>query len=291
MAPAQRPVGLRVAASPGYFALIDLAIAAGRTFEPRDGTTGYEAAIVTGAFAARFWPNQSPLGKRFRLYPQFDESAGPGKWLTVVGVSGDIRQEINERRPDPPFFLPYRPGGFSVMEVLVRTASDPASSAPAVRAAVQRIDPDLALGNVMTLAARVDRNAFFLRVFGSLFVVFALVALALASVGIYAVVAQATGRRTQEIGIRMALGATSYTILRLVLARGLKQLAAGVILGLAAAFGATRLLSSLIGNISPTDPVVFVSVTLLLTAVGLLACWLPARRAAALHPIQALRHE
>jgi ABC-type antimicrobial peptide transport system permease subunit len=158
---------------------------------------------------------------------------------------------------------------------------------------VQKLDPDLPLFEVRTLSTALEKRRWFLRVFGTLFAVFAATGLLMASVGIYAVVAQTTARRTREIGIRMALGATAANIARLVLSRGLAQLLLGLVLGLGGAFAATRLMDNvgfLIGT-SPRDPVVFAGITLLLIAIGLVACWLPARRAARIAPTEALRTE
>jgi ABC-type antimicrobial peptide transport system permease subunit len=156
---------------------------------------------------------------------------------------------------------------------------------------VQRLDPDRALGNVMTLAERAASQGWYLRVFGTAFLIFAAGALLMASIGIYAVVAQTTARRTREIGVRMALGATSRNILTLVVGRGVKQLVTGLVLGLAIAFAVTRLMREVLFNVSPADPLVFGTVIAVITLVGLAACWLPARRAAYLHPLEALRRE
>jgi ABC-type antimicrobial peptide transport system permease subunit len=177
------------------------------------------------------------------------------------------------------------------MALLVRSAANPSSMASAVRTVVQNLDQDLPLLDVRTLANAVERTQWFLRVFGSIFAVFALIALVMASVGLYAVMAQAASSRTREIGVRMALGATARNILQLVLGRGLKQLIAGLVFGLAAAFPAARLMAALPFRVSPTDPLVFITVSLLLASVGVFACWLPARRAAALNPVNAIRYE
>ena len=177
------------------------------------------------------------------------------------------------------------------MLLLVRSTANSTAATSAVRALVQNIDQDLPLSDVRTLAAAVERQQWYIRVFGTLFGVFALIALLMASVGIYAVIAQATSSRTQEIGVRKALGATSGNILGLVLKRGMTQLTGGLLLGLAAAFPAARLMASLPLRVSPSDPTILITVSLILTAVGLFACWLPARRAAALNPIKAIRYE
>jgi ABC-type antimicrobial peptide transport system permease subunit len=177
------------------------------------------------------------------------------------------------------------------MAIVLRSSGDPAALATPLRAALRRIDADRGLTNVRTLEEASYEQGWYLRVFGSMFLIFAAAALLLASIGIYAVVAQTTARRTQEIGVRMAMGATSPSIQRLVIGRGFKQLAAGAVLGLGIAFAVTRLMGELLYGVSPTDPVVFGSVVAIITLVGLVACWLPARRAAGLDPLRALRHE
>jgi hypothetical protein len=301
---ASRPRALRVATSPGYLAAIDVPIVAGRAFDDRDGFAGRDSVLVTRDFAARVWPGQSPLGKRLRFYtsppPPNPAGAGqpaaappvpPGPWLTVVGVSGDVEQRPNELNPLPVSFVPYAPGASAAMAVVLRSTADPGSLTAPLRATVQRLDPERALGNVGTLRERVAQQGWYLRVFGGAFVIFAAGALLLASIGIYAVVAQTTARRTQEIGIRMAMGATSRSVLTLVVGRGVKQLAAGLVLGLAAALAVTRLMGELLFGVSPQDPIVFGTVIGVISLVGLTACWVPARRAAHLPPLVALRHE
>jgi putative ABC transport system permease protein len=297
--PAARPTALRVAMSPGYLGLLDVPILAGRDFDDRDGFAGRDSIIVTSDFASRVWPGEAPLGKRLRVYPEPPppnagpqaERSQPGTWLTVVGVSGDLEQSPNELRPAPLFFIPYAPGGYGAMTVVLRSSGDPAVLATPLRAAMRQIDPDRALANVRTIEEMSYQQGWYLRVFGSAFLIFAAGALLLASIGIYAVVAQTTARRTQEIGVRMALGATSLGIQRLVVGRGLKQLAAGTVLGLAIAFAVTRLMGELLYGVSPSDPVTFGAVIAIIALVGFAALWLPARSAARLHPVKALRHD
>jgi ABC-type antimicrobial peptide transport system permease subunit len=205
-------------------------------------------------------------------------------------VSGDIVQQAFDAPADPVVFLPYRQDSYDSMALLIRSG-DNSTALSAVRHVVRALDQDLPLFEVSTLREAVARQFWFLRVFGTVFLVFAGIALVIASVGIYAVMAHATGRRTQEIGVRMALGATSKSILRLVLRRGVVQLGAGLGLGLLAAFPSARAMAALPFLSSPSDPTLFVAVGALLAAVGLFACWLPARRAAALHPVTAIRNE
>jgi predicted permease len=281
----QRPSVDLVVQSPGYFDTIDLPLLRGRDFNASDGIAEHKAAILSRDAAQRLWPGQIAVGKRFRFYDDKDKA---GDWITVVGVSGDIVQDLNERLPRPLLFLPLRQEGWNGMALAVRSGNDPTA---AIRSAVQDLDQDLPLREVSTLTEEVNHQQWFLRLFGKLFSGFALIALLMASVGIYAVLAQATGARTQEIGVRMALGASARNILTLVMARGLWQILAGLALGIAAAIPATRLMSSLNLSVSASDPMVFLAVGLLLTVVGLFACWLPARRAAALDPVKAIRYE
>ena len=278
-----------VVQTPGYLSAIGLPLLTGRAFNETDGDPGKEAAVVTREFAAQHWPGESALGKRFR----FVENDQPGPWLSVIGVSADLVQSLHETDTPALVFISSRQEPWGWMTLLLRTASDPAVLAAPVRATVQTIDADLALFEVRALPAALDRQRWFLKVFGTLFLVFALAGLLMASIGIYGVIAQATARRTREIGIRMALGATAARIMQLVLSRGLRQLALGLTLGFAGAFAVTQLMQKggILVRVSPTDPLVFASIATLLLAIGLFACWLPARRAAALHPVNALRHE
>ena len=174
------------------------------------------------------------------------------------------------------------------MAIVVASTANPTA---AVRAAVQSLDQDLPLRDVFILTAAVEHQLWYLQLFSKVFMGFALIALLMAAVGIYAVLAQATSRRTQEIGVRMALGASLRNIMMLVMRRGLWQILAGLALGLAAAFPAARLMASLPIGVSPTDPTVFIAVAAVLAAVGLFACWLPARRASRLDPVKAIRYE
>ena len=287
--PKQPPRASLVVQTPNYLAAIGVPILQGRGFEAVDGDTGKESAVVSRAFAALHWPNQSALGQRFRWL----EKDKTHEWMTVIGICADLVQDPNEKDATPLVHVSYRQEPWGWMGILLRTSSEPASLAAPVRATVQKIDPDLPLFEVRTLTAALHKSRWFLSVFGTMFATFALTALLMASVGIYAVVAQTTVRRTREIGIRMALGATSGNIARLVLSRGLFQLALGLILGLGGAFAATRLLAEgrLLMGVSAHDPLVFVAVTMLLIAIGVIACWLPARRAARIAPTVALRTE
>jgi predicted permease len=272
---------------PGYFTAINLPLQQGRDFNDDDGAKGKEAAIVSRNFAEKFWPREQAIGKRFRTY----SDAKPAPWLTVIGVAANIVQEPQQASPRPLAYLPERQEGDSSMSLLVRSAGDPALLTTAVRATVQALDQDLPLTEIRTLAGAIERSRWFLVVFGTLFSVFGFIGLLMAAMGIYAVIAQSTGRRTREIGVRMALGATSGNILTLILSRGMWQLAIGLALGLMAAIPAVQLLAKIGLRISPTDPTAFAVIVAILVAIGVFACWLPARRAAALDPVKAIRYE
>jgi len=284
--PEHRPRGAAIFATPNYLATAGLPLLNGRALAENDGETGRESAVVTRAFAARYWPDQSPIGRRFRFY----RDGKPEVWNTVVGVCGDIVQDAMDRDAPPVVYLSNRQEPWGWLGLMLRTDGDPTALPPALRSAVQEIDADLPLFEVRTLPAAIEKQHWFIKVFGTLFFAFAVIALLMASVGIYAVVAQNTARRTREIGIRMALGATADRVVRLVLARGLVQLGLGLALGLGGALAATRLMNTILA-VSPTDPLVFATVPVLLGAIGLFACWLPARRAARVAPTVALRTE
>ena len=209
----------------------------------------------------------------------------------MIGVAANMVQEPQEASPRPLAYLPERQEGEAWMSLLVRSPGDPASLAAAVRNTVQALDEDLPLIEVRTLAGAIERSRWFLVVFGTLFSFFGFMGLLMAAVGIYSVIAQATDRSTREIGVRIALGATSGNIMTLVLRRGMWQLAIGLALGLVAAIPAVKLLAKIGLRISPTDPLAFAVVVTLLVATGVFACWLPARRAAALDPVKAIRYE
>lgn len=283
--PKHRPSVSFVAQSPGYLEAIHLRLSEGRDFNAMDGGPQRGAAIVTRDAAAHFWPGQDPLGKRFRLY---DDQNKPTEWLTVVGVSANMVQQMFADDPRPLIFLPYRQEGWNSMCLMVEASGDPSS---AIRAAVQKQDVELPVRDVSTLNAALEHRTWFLRVFGKIFGSFALIGLVMAAVGIYAVIAHASNRRTQEIGVRMALGASVHNILILMMKRGLWQIGAGLVLGLGLAIPGARLLRSALMGVLAADPMVFVVVAAVLASVGVFACWLPARRAAALDPVKAIRYE
>jgi putative ABC transport system permease protein len=282
---ANRPQVSMVVQSPGAFAALNLPLLLGRDFGEVDGTPNHRAAIVTRGCAGHFWPNQNAVGKRFRLY---DENDKPGDWMTVVGVSADLEQDLSNSNPNPLLFVPYRQEGWNSMALLVQANTDPSST---VRRVVQGLDADLPLRQVAMLNAELARSQWFLHVFTTLFLVFAGIGMLMASVGLYAIIANATGSRTQEIGVRIALGANTRDILLLVMRSGLWQIGIGLVLGLGAAIPVVRIVGGIPIGVSGMDPAVMASVSLVLTSVGVFACWLPARKAASLDPVKAIRYE
>jgi putative ABC transport system permease protein len=285
----RRPAVSGVVATKGYLRLLGLNLLRGRDFEDTDGLPGKESVIVSVPFAARFFPNQDPIGKQIRIY---DDENKPRPWMTIVGLMPNIRQrDPTSPSEDPLILVPYRFQSYSSMAVLIRTQGSPSALSSALRREVQQLDPDLPLFDVGSLEEQFARQRWHLRVFGTLFSIFAFVAMGMAAVGIYAVMSHAAGLRTREIGVRMALGAEMNAILRLVLSRGVKQLAIGITFGLASGLAVCRLMGRLLFNVSPNDPLTFALVVATLGAAGLAATWLPARKAARIDPVKALQYE
>jgi predicted permease len=278
-----------IAASPDYLPAINVPLLLGRGFNDSDGLPGKETAVVTQEFAARYFKDESPLGRRIRFLN--DELKPSETWITIIGVCGNLVHNTQERDAAPLLFISTRQEPWAWLGILLRTRGDPAALTAPVRAAIQEIDPDLPLIRVQTLPEAIERQHWFLRVFGALFFVFAAIALLIASVGLYAVVAQNTARRTREIGIRMALGAEATAVQGMVVSQSLRLTVAGIAIGLAAAFALTRFMQTVLVGLDPSDPPTFTIVTLLLALSGLVAAWVPALRATRVDPVVALRHE
>ncbi len=284
----RRPTVDAVIASPDYFRVVGDPILAGRDFTSADGAEGSLAVIVNLQCAETFWHGEAALGKRIRVYKK--DVAQP--WLTVVGIVPNIVQDGESRATHKPtIYLPFRQETMSNASVAARTTVPPSTLKQVFRREAQAIDPDLPVRNLRTMEEQLERQNWPYRVFGVLFAIFAAIALMLASVGLYAVIAHSVSQRTQEIGVRMALGANSANVLRLIFAQGMTQLAIGLVIGLAAALAVTKVLRFLLIDVSPSDPATFVAVALILAGAAALGCLIPARRAMRVDPIEALRHE
>lgn len=272
----------RLTVSPGYFYTLGIPVLKGRTFTDHDDEQSPKVAVVNEALARRLWPGEDPIGRQL---PLLDDS------LSVVGVVGNTRHEGLGQDPASEIYVPYLQQPTNSMQLAIRTATDPASLASAVRGQVAAIDPEQPVYNVATLEQMLSESMAPRRFNLLLLGLFALIALILAAVGIYGVMAFSVTQRTHEIGIRMALGAERRDVLRLVVRQGLRLTLAGVIFGVAGACALTRFLKSFLYGVRPTDPVTFVLVSALLVAVSILASYIPARRATRVDPMVALRYE
>jgi predicted permease len=285
VSPANESMETQVAiVTPNYFHTLQMPIVKGRDFAPQDTNSSQRVVIVSEAFANRYWPNQEPLGKQ--LNSDFTH-----EWFTVVGVARDSKVQGLNEKPMPFLYMSVYQVYRATMVVAARTAGDPLIFRKTIEKAIHELNADVVVFDVTTLEVREQFASFGQRVAGTFVGVFGLLALVLAAVGIYGVTAYTTRQRTHEIGIRVALGATKQDVLCLVLGHGLRLMLAGVGLGLALSFVLTRFLSSLLLGVTSTDALTFSSVAILLCAVALFACFLPARWAMRVDPMVALRYE
>ena len=287
-----------VTISPEFFDTVGVQLRRGRAFNQNDGNAGAESVIINERFAAEVFKNEDPIGRRLRFVQPPPQNVAekpaqpPPVWRTIVGISPTIRHaNSQDAEPTNVVYLPARqePPGFT--NILVRTSLPPGSVMSAVREQMRSVDPDQPVQNVQTMAQLLDRQMWPYRVFGSLFAIFATIALIMSAVGLYAVMAYSVTQRKTEIGVRMALGANGGDVRWLILRRGLWQMGLGLAIGLAGAFGLSRVLRTLMVQVTPTDPLTFIVITVLLTGVALAACLVPAARASRVDPLVALRAE
>jgi putative ABC transport system permease protein len=275
-------------ASEGYFRALNIPLLRGRLFDDRDTMDAPHVAVVSQSLAREKWPEQDPLGRTI----EFGNMDGDLRPLTIVGVVGDVRQDSLERPPSPIIYVNYRqrPQATQHFTAVVSTRIDPSAVVSLAREIVRKLDPNLPprFGTLAEISAfSLKSRKFNLILVGT----FAATALLLAIGGLYGVMAYTVTRRTGELGTRIALGATPGNVLGLVLIQGLGTALIGVVIGIGGALVLTRTLRSLLFGLSPTDPVTFSAVALLLIMVALLACYIPARRAAKVDPVVALRYE
>jgi predicted permease len=277
-----------------YFDAIAVPLVRGRAFTSEDGGTGRQVAIVNQRLAAVFFKGRDPIGQLIRLSENTARNE-KAEWLTIVGLVPNVRQRNNnqEREPDAVAYIPHRQNTSMARaaNVLARTRTAPGQATRILYEAMKGVDPDQALTAPITMDEALAQNRWLLRVFTTMFMLFAVIALVVAAVGLYAVTAYAVTQHTREIGVRLALGAQPGPVIWLFLKRSLLQLAIGVTVGLGAAVALGRVLQSFLVQTSAHDPLTLVSIVLLLTVVAIAACIGPARRATRLDPLTALRHE
>lgn len=273
------------AVSPGYFEAMGIPLVAGRAFTEHDTQDMPRVAIISQTLAQRFFPNGDAIGKRINV------NTGPESFREIVGIAGDVKQNGLTKETRPHTYEPFAQAPNQFMTLIVRSTTDPESLVPAIRSKVLALDSELPLQRVTTLD-RVIANSIRQQRFTSLVLsVFAGVALLLAAAGLYGVISYSVAQRTHELGIRVALGAQVKDVMRLVLRQGMAIVVAGEVIGIIGAFGLTRLLGGLLFGVTPTDAATFIAVTIVLTVVALLACYIPARRATKVDPLVALRYE
>ena len=275
-------------ATPGYFETLRIPVRRGRYFSAIDGELGAHVAIVSDEAARRFWPGEDPIGKRIRIHVSIGVRE---REREIVGVVGDVKIRTLEAAAAPVVYVPHAQYVADEMTVVVRTAGEPLASVPLVTAQLAQIDREVALTNVRPaermVSASVAQPRFRMLMLG----LFALIALGLAAVGLYGVMAYSVGQRRGELGLRIALGADSGDVLRLVLRQSLMPVGIGIAVGLLGAGALTRIMSTLFFDVSPFDPITFTAVPVLLAVVAAIACYIPARRATRVDPLAALRYD
>ena len=283
----QAPSVQHTVVTPGYFRTMGITLLAGRDFNDSDTKDSPDVTIVDERLARQYWPNESPIGKRVRFGPPEDNEP----WHTIVGVVSAVRHQRMQEETNPSVYLPHQKIPTGGMTLVARTTSNPHDFIRALRREVAQLDPDLPVSEVATMEEVVSESIWQPRLYAMLFGVFAGGALLLALIGIYGVMAFLVQTRTHEIGIRMALGASARDVFKLIVGRGMKLTAVGVVIGVGGAIALTRLMHSLLFNTSATDPYVFILISALLSLAAFFACYLPARRAARVDPLIALRYE
>jgi putative ABC transport system permease protein len=272
---------------PNYFQTMGIPLLRGRAFTAQDGRDSPRVGIVNETFVKRYFPNEDPIGKRFTF-----GAGGPNaQWIAIVGVVRDTKRQGVDQPIRIESWMPLAQSPARSMEVVLRTTGDPLALGNAAREAVWSIDRDLPIPRMQTVEQNLSTRVAQRRLNMLLLGLFASVALVLAAVGIYGVMNYTVTQRTNEIGIRVALGAQTRDVLRLVVGEGMILALLGVVIGLVMTFAFTRLMASLLFGVSASDPLTFAAIAALLFGVALLACWIPARRATHVDPMVALRYE
>jgi putative ABC transport system permease protein len=292
---AQKPNTQWLAVMSGYFDAVGVPVVRGRRFNPQDSATGTAVAIISETAAKRYWPNEDPIGKRIK----FEFYNDPTR--EIVGIVGDTKQNLREREQAAQMYIPYAQlpveqeaqTGVNLQNVtfVVRSTGQLDQIVPAMRAAAAEVIPTVATTNMLTVKEYASRQVLDQWIYTTLLSIFGGIALVLAIVGIYGVMAHSVSQRTSEIGVRMALGAGSMDVLRLVLRRGVILISIGIAIGTIGSFALTRVIQNVLWGVTATDPLTFTLAMTALSLIGLLACYIPARRALKIDPIIALRYE
>jgi putative ABC transport system permease protein len=276
-----------------YFDVLRIQLVQGREFTEAEVNDARKLAVVNQTFQHRYFGDESPIGQRVDLkgLEKFPDTVKE-PWFEIVGVVADAKNQGLQEPATPEVWVPYTVTGSAARGVLVRTAGEPLSLLSAMQREIWATDKDVAVTLTGTLEGFINQNSYAQPRFGFVLIsVFAALGLILVSIGVYSVIAYTTARRTHEIGIRMALGAGGGDVQGLVIRTGLRLVVGGIVLGLLASIAVSRVLASELTGISPRDPLTFTVVPLLLLAIGLVACWIPARRATRVSPVTALRYE
>lgn len=273
--------------NPEYFRMMKIPLLQGRGLSDQDGDKAPPVVVASESFVRRYFPGENPLGKHIKEAEH--DSKTP--WLTVVGIVGDIKYDPWEREEDPPVYVSYQQVPRSFSGIALRTEGDPMKFGAAMRSRIASVDPDQPVFDVLPLDKVISNQILGLSYVAVMLTVMGIMALVLASIGVYGVMAFSVTERTHEIGVRMALGAQQRDVLRLVLTRGVRLTLLGLVIGLPVAFTLARLLASVIFGVSATDLMIFCGGTAVMTAIALLACYVPARRAMQVDPMVALRYE
>jgi putative ABC transport system permease protein len=284
IAPGEEPGIFYAGVTPHFFKALGVPLLAGRGFTDREGVERSGLAVVNQTFAEKFWPEEEAIGRRFRFKDD-------PEWLTIIGVVPTFKNDDIDDDDQPSAYLPHPYMATPNTGITIRTRYDPLQTAAAARREVRASDANLPVFEVYTMEQVRERGYWEHRLFGGMFSTFGGIALFLAAIGVYGVLSYAVSQRLREIGIRIALGARNGDVVRLVLRQGLSLALAGIGLGLLGAFGVTRVISSILYNVSATDPLSFGGISLLLAGVAALASYLPARRALEADPLEALRNE
>ncbi len=279
--------GMLQSVSPNLFSMLHIPLREGRILSDVDGPEAPRVVVISESLSRRYWSSESPIGKRIKLGRDDADSS----WMTVVGIVGDVKYSWFDRGPQPTIYSAYQQAPLPYTYLSIRTSGEPTAIIPAVRSQIAGVDSEQPVFNVKTLERVISESVVGLSYVAVMMTILGLIALVLASVGVYGVMAYSVTERTHEIGIRMTLGAGQSDVLRLVMGKGLVLTGAGIVIGMAMSVGLAQLLASLIFGVSATDVTTFGGVALALATASLLACYIPARRASRVDPMIALRYE